>query len=66
MCLAISAGGTVLLENPASSIMIETEYFLHFVRNLKKVGLPAPWVETEHALFVQVVEMSDVSSLAPS
>ena len=43
MVVCIAAGGTVILENPATSFMFETKYFRKFVRTLKRVGLPVAW-----------------------
>ena len=43
MSLVVCMGGTVILENPASSILFQTKYFLDWVRKMNKVGLRAPW-----------------------
>ena len=41
MLLCVAAGGSVFLENPASSVMFDTKYFWRFVRCMKGAGLKA-------------------------
>ena len=43
MALCLSCGGSVLLENPATSYMFKTKWFLEFVRMLNRAGLKASW-----------------------
>ncbi|CAE7194944.1 unnamed protein product [Symbiodinium sp. CCMP2592] len=42
MSVVVCAGGTVFLENPVTSLLFETKFFLDWVRRMRKIGLPAP------------------------
>ena len=46
MTLCIAMGGSVLLENPASSYMFDTKFFREFVRMLKRVGIPVACLDS--------------------
>ena len=38
MFVCAAVGASIFLENPATSIMFQTKYFLQYVRNMRKVG----------------------------